>query len=211
MEFGDIESDLGCAGEVRESGYLSDHFLVAMPGIGDPRFSRALIRLVRHTDQGALGFMVNQPAGIATNEILTRAGISDDSAFDIMTEDEDPTAALDVVKGGPVEDSRGFVLHTTDYAAESTSRIADGLALTTTLDVLRAVARGRGPRRALLALGYCGWRPGQLDDELRDNAWLTIDADAALIFDVPVGERYDAALGTLGIAAESLSGIAGNA
>lgn len=210
MEFEDIEDEIGPA-KADASGFLQGQFLVAMPGIGDDRFERAVIFIVNHSARGALGFVINHETEFSTGDILARAGIEDDSAHDIMTEDEPDEAALSVVKGGPVEDSRGFVLHTPDYASESTSRLADGLSLTTTLDVLRAVSRGRGPRRALLSLGYAGWGPGQLEDELRENVWLTVETEIDLVFDVPAAERYETALGRLGVAPGALSMTAGNA
>lgn len=204
MEFQDL---LGEGGD----GSLRGQYLVAMPGIGDERFERAVILLVAHSSRGALGFVVNDPADVSTDELLTRAGIGVEGDDEIIPGINPGADALAVVHGGPVEASRGFVLHSPDYESESTQRLDQSLALTSTLDVLRAVARGRGPDRALLALGYAGWDAGQLEGELRENVWLTVEGDTSIVFDVPSDERYAAALGLLGVAPEALSGVAGNA
>ena len=189
------------------SGFLDGQLLIAMPGIGDDRFDRAVIRLVNHSEAGAVGFVVNHVAEIEVDDLLARAGVEADAGM------ADPIipSTLEVVRGGPVEDSRGFVLHSPDYTSDGTIRLDEDLALTSTLDVLRAVARGAGPRKALLALGYAGWGAGQLEDELRENVWLTVDADTSLLFDVPSDERYATALGRIGVAPSALSEVAGNA
>ena len=204
MDFADI---LGA----RQPGFLSDHFLIAMPGIDDARFSRAVILLVAHSSEGALGFVVNHEADMAPGDVFARAGLEMHDPADIPVEEDDEPGELGVVHGGPVEASRGFVLHSPDYRSDSTMAVSEDLSLTSTLDVLRAIAHGRGPRRALLSLGYAGWDAGQLEGELRENVWLAVEADLAQVFELPAEERYDAALGRLGVAPEALSGIAGTA
>ena len=191
------------------NGFLAGQLLVAMPGIGDERFERTVIRIVNHSDAGAVGFVLNRPADIDIDDLLARAGVDADARG--RADPEVQRSPLEVVHGGPVEDSRGFVLHSPDYGSDGTIRLEDDLALTSTLDVLRAVARGSGPRRAVLALGYAGWAAGQIEDELRENVWLTIDAQTDLIFEVPSADRYATALGLMGIEPGALSGVAGNA
>ena len=202
--------DLADILSARAPGFLSDHFLIAMPGIDDTRFARAVILLLAHSEDGAIGFVVNHEADIAPGDVFARAGLETHDPVDIPVEDGEP-GLLGVVHGGPVEASRGFVLHSPDYRSDSTLPVSDGLSLTSTLDVLRAIAHGRGPERALLSLGYAGWGAGQLEGELRDNVWLTVEADLSHVFDLPVEDRYAAALGRLGVSPEALSGAAGTA
>ena len=189
---------------------LKGQFLVAMPGMGDERFRDTVIFLVGHGDEGAMGLVVNQ--------------ILDDTRFaDILEElnlgeaDEIIRVPGDlrdrrVLRGGPGQRSRGFVLHSSDYFREENSYpVSDDVCLTATLDVLRAIAFKPEPADALLALGYCGWSPGQLEAEITQNGWLTVPYRRDLLFVTPIEERYDAALGQLGITRASLSGTAGTA
>ena len=194
----------------QDASYLDGQMLIAMPGITDPRFQRTVIYLCAHSEEGAMGIVVNRQAdNISFPELLER--------LEIMPEGEQitlPDQASDfrVHVGGPVEMGRGFVLHTSDYfATESTLPIDETIGLTATLDVLRAIASGDGPRQALLALGYSGWGPGQLEREIVDNGWLHCDADETLIFGEDLDNKYDTALAKLGISSSSLSSEAGHA
>lgn len=196
--------------EQDDASYLDGQMLIAMPGIGDPRFERTLIYMCAHSTEGAMGIVVNKAAdNIDFPELLER--------LHIIPEDErislpEKVSELPVHFGGPVEMGRGFVLHTADYfAAESTLPIDERIGLTATLDVLRAIASGEGPRQALLALGYAGWGPGQLDRELYANGWLNCDADEDLIFGMNLEKKYDQALAKLGIDMSMLSSEAGHA
>jgi len=186
-----------------EGAFLSGQMLIAMPGIGDPRFERSVILVCAHDGQHAMGIAVNRPVeGLTVPDLLERLEIktSDDL-------DEDP-----VLLGGPVEMERGFVLHTDDYHAEHSLEIDTGLTLTTTREVLEAMGLGGAhPRRALLALGYAGWGAGQLEREIRENVWLTVAADEGLVFDDDYDAKWSRALGKLGIDPKFLSAEAGRA
>jgi putative transcriptional regulator len=186
------------------SGFLGGRMLIAMPGISDPRFERAVILMCAHTATQAMGITVNRPLeGLSRPELLQRLGIGG------MTRPE----SFLVLAGGPVERERGFVLHSDDYAAsDSTVSVAEGVSLTSTRDVLEAMAdAGRRPRQAALALGCASWGPGQLEDELRENVWLACDADAGLIFDEDHESKWARALAKLGVAPERLSAQVGRA
>ncbi len=183
--------------------FLTGRLLIAMPGIGDPRFERAVIFLVDHTPDHAFGLAVNRPVeGLSVPDLFERLGI--DGA--------DPAGGT-VLLGGPVQRERGFVLHTDDYNSEgSTLPVADGIAMTTTREVLEAMAdEARRPRQAVLALGYAGLDAGQLERELQDNVWLTCDADEALLFGDDHEHKWSSALAKLGVSAERLSAHAGRA
>lgn len=187
--------------------YLNGQMLIAMPGMGDPRFVRSLIFICAHSDEGAMGIVINKPVtGISFEELLRQMEILPDAA------PEGSVPNLQVHFGGPVEMARGFVLHSADYFSESaTLPISDHVGLTATLDVLRAIAEGCGPSECLLALGYAGWAPGQLESEIQANGWLTCDADMSLIFGSNLDEKYDSALASLGIDPSLLSSEAGHA
>lgn len=196
--------------EQDDGSYLDGQMLIAMPGIGDPRFERTVIYVCAHSEEGAMGIVVNKPAdNIDFPELLER--------LQIIPEDErislpERVSELPVHFGGPVEMGRGFVLHTADYfATDSTLPIDESIGLTATLDVLRAIAVGEGPRHALLALGYAGWGPGQLDKEIYANGWLHCDADEDLIFGMNLDKKYDMALAKIGISMTMLSTEAGHA
>lgn len=182
--------------------------LVAMPGMADERFSRSVIYVCAHSQDGAMGIIVNQPAQKVTfSEILVQ--------LDVLGGEAGMGAPIDnvpVLRGGPVESGRGFVLHTADYFVDnSTLPIDDSISLTATLDVLRAIAAGKGPRRAVLALGYAGWSPGQLEAEIQSNGWLNCPADSSLLFDPMLDGKYNLALHKIGIDPVMLSGEAGHA
>ena len=185
-----------------EASYLSGHFLIAMPALKDPNFERGLTLLCQHNDAGALGIMVNRSADVKVSEVLDQLGIDyTDSGW----------ADQSVLIGGPVHRDRGFVLHDGEGEWASSIRVGAELALTTSRDVLEALAEGRGPRRAVLALGYAGWAPGQLESEIRENSWLSGPADPQLIFDTPLPRRWSDAAGQLGVDIHQLSDLAGHA
>jgi putative transcriptional regulator len=191
-------------------GYLDGRLLVAMPVMGDPRFERSVIYLCAHSAEGAMGIMVNRPAGsIDFPQLLMQLHIINKSE-EIKLSGSAET--MKVLSGGPVDTGRGFVLHSSDYfIANATLKINEGVCLTTTVDILKAIAKGSGPRHAILALGYAGWRPGQLESEIQDNGWLHCDADADLIFGDDVDDKYDRALRKIGIDPGMLSNEAGHA
>ncbi len=193
-----------------EHSYLDGQFLVAMPSMQDDRFARSVIYLCAHSDEGAMGIVVNQAAPqIAFPDLLIQLDIIPDGP-----EIRLPRAAsrMIVQRGGPVETGRGFVLHSADYFAEnSTLPIAEDICLTATLDVLKAIASGSGPENAMLALGYAGWGAGQLEQEIQANGWLSLKGDARLIFDPDLDRKYDRALGLIGVDPLMLSAEAGHA
>jgi putative transcriptional regulator len=191
-------------------GYLDGRLLIAMPVMGDPRFERSVIYLCAHSSEGAMGIIVNHPAGsIDFPELLVQLDIIKKSEQIKLPENAE---SMQVLKGGPVDTGRGFVLHSSDFFIENaTLRIDDDISLTATVDILKAIARGRGPRHAILALGYAGWAPGQLENEIQGNGWLHCDADADLIFGSDTDEKYGRALRKIGIDPGMLSNEAGHA
>ncbi len=198
------------SGKSRRRGYLDGQMLIAMPAMGDDRFSRSLIYVCAHSSEGAMGIVVNHPApNINFSDLLVKLNVI--PAADVIQ----LPARADVVKvmrGGPVETERGFVLHSADFYIEnSTLPIDDGICLTATIDILKAIARGDGPASAILALGYAGWAPGQLETEIQGNGWLHCPADPELIFGPDIGGKYDLALKKIGIELGMLSSEAGHA
>lgn len=183
-------------------GFLANQLLVAMPSMLDPNFARTVALVCQHDAGGALGIVLNRVAPLAIGDVLHQLGL--ESADPALT-------GAPVHLGGPVQPERGFVIHDGDTAYDSTLAIAPGLKLTTSRDVLAALAAGRGPRRALLALGYAGWGAGQLEAELLENAWLTVAADHDLVFQEPVESRWEAAARLVGVDIARLSGEAGRA
>jgi putative transcriptional regulator len=191
------------------SGFLDGQILVAMPGMEDSRFARSVIYLCAHSEEGAMGIIVNRPARkLSFSDLLVQ--------LDVIGPDEairlpEKAGAIQVLKGGPVETGRGFVLHSNDFFIDnSTLPIDGGVSLTATVDILRAIARGAGPMQAILALGYAGWSAGQLETEMQQNGWLNCPADPALIFDQGSGSKYDRALRKLGVDISRLSSDAGH-
>ncbi|MCB1737972.1 MAG: YqgE/AlgH family protein [Gammaproteobacteria bacterium] len=181
---------------------LDNHFLIAMPALSDPNFSRTVTYLCEHNEDGAMGLVINRPLEITLDEIFKHMGIGD----------ADPVvAAAPIYLGGPVQPERGFVLHSPVGEWESTMRVTDDIGVTTSQDVLRAMAAGKGPKHALVALGYAGWGTGQLEAEMIDNAWLSVPAHAAIIFEMPAEQRWRAAAASLGIDLDRLSSDAGHA
>jgi len=196
----------------RSSGrsYLDGQCLIAMPGMRDERFQRTVVYVCAHSDEGAMGLILNRKApDVALADLLIQLGLVDHQDAIRLRPREDP---VQVLRGGPVETGRGFVLHSSDYFTDaSTLPIDDGVCLTHTIDVLRAIAHGDGPSRALLALGYAGWGAGQLESEIQANGWLHCDADSGLLFDLALETKYQRALSKLGIDPGRLSGSAGRA
>jgi putative transcriptional regulator len=191
-------------------GYLDGQMLIAMPTMGDERFTRSVIYVCAHSTEGAMGIVVNQPApNIKFPDLLVQLEvIPAGERIELPTQAED----VKVLKGGPVETGRGFVLHSADFFIEnSTLPIDEGICLTATLDILKAIARGDGPASAILALGYAGWAPGQLEEEIQQNGWLHCAADLELIFGTDTDGKYDKALRKIGIDLGQLSSQAGHA
>lgn len=190
--------------ELPSSEFLAGRMLIAMPGIGDPRFERAVVFLCTHDDEHAIGLAVNRPVdGLTLSELFEKIGIE----RPIRRVADEP-----VLVGGPVERERGFVLHTDDYLCEGASLpVSDGLALTTTRDILQAMSGDTAPRKAFLALGYAGWGPGQLDREVRESVWLVCDPDETLLFGADHDHKWSLALNKLGISPEMLAMEGGRA
>jgi len=183
-------------------GYLTGHLLIAMPGMQDPRFDHSVVCLCAHSADGAMGLIVNRPlAGMAFDDLLRQ----------LQLEPVPPQRRIRMLAGGPVESGRGFVLHSDDWSTDGTLPVMPGLALTASVEVLKAVAGGGGPRDCVLALGYAGWAPGQLEDEIQRNAWLSVPADGALVFRDDPGGTWEAALAKLRVDPALLSGTAGHA
>jgi putative transcriptional regulator len=182
---------------------LAGQLLVAMPQMGDPRFARSVIYMCAHSgDAGAMGLVINKPIGSLTmGELFDQLEISPRGAG----------TARPVHFGGPVETGRGFVLHTADYQEEATLHVEGNIAVTATIEILRAIGRGQGPRQCLLALGYAGWGPGQLDAEIQANGWLSVAADDGIVFDPDYDGKWQRALAKLGIDLSMLSTEAGRA
>lgn len=181
---------------------LSNHFLIAMPGMADSNFHGTVIFIAEHDERGALGIVVNRPLELDLGELFER--------IDVRLHPRG-LASWPVYYGGPVQTDRGFVLHQPQGDWTSTVAIGDAISLTSSKDILEAVGAGDGPARLLVSLGYAGWGPGQLEDEVARNAWLTVAAQPELIFDVPADERFPAAFALLGIDPSRLSGAAGHA
>jgi putative transcriptional regulator len=192
------------------SGYLDGQLLIAMPVMGDPRFERSVIYMCAHSAEGAMGIMVNRPVGsIDFPELLVQLNIIDKDEQIKLPENAE---SMKVLRGGPVDTGRGFVLHSSDFFIENaTLRIDDGICLTATVDILKAIADGSGPKHAILALGYAGWRAGQLEAEIQGNGWLHCDADPELVFGDDVDDKYSRALRKIGIDPGMLSNEAGHA
>ncbi len=189
---------------------LTNHFLIAMPGLDDAAFSRSVVYVCEHSERGALGLVINKPSDINLRALFDKVQ---------LPLGRDDLQQLPVFQGGPVQTDRGFVLHEPFFAEAdkpdepvyaSTMSIPGGLEMTTSKDVLEALSTGNGPRRVLVSLGYSAWGEGQLESELGDNSWLTVDADLSVIFDTPVDQRYDKALLLLGLQVWMLSPQAGH-
>lgn len=181
---------------------LTNHFLIAMPSMADPNFSKTLTYICEHNDKGALGLVVNRLGEITLGTLLGKADI---------TLDNDQWKSVPVYHGGPVQTDRGFVLHQPIGSWQSTLAVNDVAGLTTSRDVLLSMVAGNGPDKMLVALGYAGWAAGQLEQEIKHNGWLTVEADLDVVFDLPAEARLNAAMGLLGISFANLSDQAGHA
>lgn len=193
---------MGAFDDISTDTTLSGQLLVAMPQMADPRFARSVVYLCAHSADGAMGLVINRLI-----DSLRFDALLDQLGLESSAEHEN----LPIHFGGPVESSRGFVLHSTDYIQDSTLLIDDEVALTATIDVLRAIADGGGPERRVLALGYAGWGAGQLDQEIQDNGWLLVPADEALVFGFDNDTKWQSAISKLGIDLPLLSTEAGHA
>ena len=201
-------SDAG--GDESGRGYLDGQLLIAMPVMEDPRFAHSVIYMCAHSSEGAMGIVVNHPAGtIDFPELLVQLDIIQKADQIKLPEN---AGTMKVLKGGPVETGRGFVLHSSDFfIKDATLPIDDGICLTATVDILKAIAKGAGPKHAILALGYAQWAPGQLETEIQENGWLHCPADPDLVFGRDAGEKYLRALRKIGIDPGMLSNEAGHA
>ncbi len=183
-------------------GFITGQLLVAMPSMRDPRFTRTVIYMCAHTTDGAMGLVINRLVGsLSFPDLLQQLGLPTSPASE----------PIRIRNGGPVETGRGFVLHSADYRDDATLNVGDTVGLTATLDILRDIAAGHGPKRSLLALGYAGWGPGQLDSEISSNAWLCVPADDELIFDDKLTDKWERSIGKIGVDFRLLSGEVGNA
>jgi putative transcriptional regulator len=186
----------------REEGYLGGQVLIAMPSMQDPRFSRTVICLCAHSPDGAMGIVLNKPLeGLSFDELLKQLGL----------QPVPPQRRIRLFQGGPVEGGRGFVLHTRDWSNDQSLQVAEDVALTASVDILSAIAGGGGPREGILALGYAGWGPGQLEDEIQANAWLSVTPDEALLFGGDGDGKWLQAMAKLKVDPALLSGAAGHA
>ena len=185
-----------------EPGYFSGQFLAAMPAMADPRFEKSVIYVCAHSEDGAMGLIINQPLEeLRFPDILEQMGIEPTPACEKIT----------VHCGGPVESARGFVLHSSDYQKDGTLVVDESIALSATTEILKYIAYGTGPKKCLMALGYAGWGAGQLDEEMKNNAWLNIPSSGPLLWSDDNETKWDRALGMLGISPAMLVGDAGHA
>ncbi len=188
---------------IEGANFLEGKLLIALPGMADPRFEKTVIFMCAHSLEGAMGVIINKPVeGMGFQDLVTRLGLNVTAQ----------TPDFPVLYGGPVETGRGFVLHSGDYESpDSTMPVLEDVSLTGTLDILRAMADGRGPEKAIFALGYAGWGAGQIENEIRSNGWIHCDADTAILFDANIAGKWTGALRKLGIDVSSLSIHAGRA
>jgi len=193
---------MGKGNNIETTGYLDQQVLIAMPGMVDSNFAKSVTLLCQHNDAGAIGITINRLSDYSLGEIF--------SQLHLECEDES-ICSRPVLEGGPVAPDRGFVLHTPQEGYESSMAVGPEIMVTTSRDVLAAIADGGGPEKFIIALGYAGWGGGQLEGELRENAWLSVMADSDIVFDMPVPNRFDGALGRLGIQVDRLHSDIGHA
>lgn len=200
--FASMDSTQTAADEPANPAFLTGQLLIAMPTMADPRFAQSVIYLCAHTAEGAMGLVLNRP--------IQRPSF-DDLLRQLEVAPVPPARRIRLCQGGPMDNARGFVLHTADWTGEGSLRVNNALALTASLDVLKAIAEGGGPREGILALGYAGWGPGQLDAEIQQNAWLSVPANETIVFDGDNDTKWRRAFGTLNIDPLLLSDAAGHA
>ena len=186
----------------QDGSYVTGQLLIAMPGMRDERFAKSVIYMCAHSEEGAMGLVLNQRL-----DSLTFAELISQLELDEKHLSKD----VPVHFGGPVESGRGFVLHTSDYQQDATLEVVNGVALTASVEILKAIAQGKGPQKSLLALGYAGWGPGQLDMEIRANGWLQVPSDSEIIFDIEPDTKWERAIERLGIDPRMLSDDVGHA
>ncbi|MED5593964.1 YqgE/AlgH family protein [Janthinobacterium sp. P210006] len=184
---------------------LANHFLIAMPAMQDPIFGGTVVYVCEHNENGVLGVVINKPTDMTMEVLFDRIDLK------LAAGSDTPIINEPIMFGGPVQDDRGFVLHTPGARYSSSLTVTDEIAFTTSIDVLEAVAKGDGPERMLVSIGYSGWSPGQLEDEIGRNGWLTVGASADILFDFPIEQRYVAAIKLLGIDPLMLASEAGHA
>ena len=196
---------LAQASAVQPTLNLANHFLIAMPSMNDPIFGGTVVYICEHNEKGVLGVVINKPTDMTMDVLFDRIDlkVADGLRASVVNEP--------IMFGGPVQDDRGFVLHSPSGRYSSSLSVTDEVAFTTSIDVLEAVASGSGPQRMLVSIGYAGWSPGQLEEEIARNGWLTVGADARVLFDLPIEERYNAAIKLLGIDPLMLATEAGHA
>ncbi len=193
---------MGAKSQYDVNGYLQQQMLIAMPAMSDPNFARSVTLLFQHNAEGAIGITINRQSAFTLGELLFQLNIPCANR---------EVAATMVLEGGPVSPDHGFVLHTPVAGYDSSIMINDDIMLTTSRDVLTAIAAGKGPEKFLVALGYAGWGDGQLEFEMRENAWLSVPADKAIVFDSALSQRWEKALDKLGISISDLHGVGGHA
>lgn len=191
-----------------ERGFLDGQFLIAMPGMQDGNFARSVVYICAHSQAGAMGFIINRSQEISFPDVLLHLKLLDQTDVIMLPKER---REMPILAGGPVETGRGFVLHSDDFTSETSIPVSDDISLTATLDVIRAICDDRGPRRATMLLGYAGWGPGQLENEISANGWLNCPASEDLIFDARLETKYERALALMGVTPEMLSSDAGHA
>ncbi len=196
---------LGQSAAVQPQLNLANHFLIAMPSMNDPIFGGTVVYICEHNDKGVLGVVINKPTDMTMEVLFDRIDLKVAEGLRASVVDEP------IMFGGPVQDDRGFVLHSPGGRYSSSLTVTPDVSFTTSIDVLEAVASGDGPQRMLVSIGYAGWSPGQLEEEIARNGWLTVGADARVLFDLPIEERYTAAIKLLGIDPLMLASEAGHA
>jgi putative transcriptional regulator len=195
----------------RERGCLDGHFLIAMPNMPDERFHRTVVFICAHSDDGAMGFIINRPQGMRFSELIGKLDLENSARISAAGSASGEPVEFPVLSGGPVDTGRGFVLHTDDYHSQSTMPVSDELCLTATVDILRAINEGRGPERGIMLLGYAGWAPGQLEEEMAANSWLSCPASDEIVFDAFTDDKYERVLEMMGVKPAMLSMQAGHA
>jgi putative transcriptional regulator len=195
-------------GDERGNGCFEGQLLIAMPGLSDSNFARTVIYVCAHSDNGAMGFVLNRPQQLSFDQLLVQLDLIDESDIIALP---DRALRMRVQTGGPVDTGRGFVLHSDNYTSQSTMVVADNLCVTATTDILRAISENRGPEQAIVMMGYSGWGAGQLESEISANGWLTCPGTADFIFSEAIDDKYDQAFACLGIDPAMLSSEYGQA